>query len=59
MFTLSTECLPEGGEMVSFDNQTNEKEVVESWNWNFGDAGSGANNHSDLVDPSHHYQEPG
>jgi len=59
MFELSSECLPEGGEMVSFENLTNEKEAVETWNWNFGDPGSGANNLSGLSDPAHHYQEPG
>ncbi len=58
-FTLSSECMPEGGEMVSFENQTNEKLSVETWSWNFGDPGSGANNLSKLVDPVHHYQYPG
>ena len=59
LFNLSSECLPEGGELVSFDNQTEKKEFVESWSWDFGDAGSGSNNHSNLVDPIHQYQEPG
>ena len=59
MFELSSECMPEGGELVSFHNQTEGLESVESWNWDFGDAGSGANNHSTLVDPTHQYQEPG
>ncbi len=51
--------MPEGGELVNFENQTNEKLSVESWSWNFGDPGSGANNLSKMLDPIHHYQEPG
>ena len=58
-FTLASECMPEGGEMVSFENQTIEPLSVETWNWNFGDPGSGANNRSSLPDPTHHYQDPG
>lgn len=58
-FELSSECMPEGGEMVSFINQTEDAFNVESWSWNFGDPGSGANNQSALSDPSHHYMETG
>jgi PKD repeat protein len=59
MFGVSSSCMPEGGELVTFNNQTNEKLSVETWSWNFGDPGSGANNLSNLADPIHHYQEPG
>ena len=58
-FELSTECLPDGGELVSFQNLSNEPALVESWSWNFGDPGSGIDNLSNLKDPSHHYQEAG
>lgn len=59
IFELTSECLPEGGEMVSFVNLTEEALSVETWSWNFGDPGSGANNLSNLTDPTHVYQEPG
>ncbi|MFO7669151.1 MAG: T9SS type A sorting domain-containing protein [Bacteroidales bacterium] len=59
MFGVTSSCMPEGGELVTFNNQTNEKLSVETWSWNFGDPGSGANNLSNLADPIHHYQEPG
>lgn len=58
-FELSTECLPDGGELVSFQNLSNEPSLVESWSWNFGDPGSGEDNLSNLKDPSHHYQDAG
>lgn len=59
IFILSSECIPEGGELVYFDNQTNVKLSVETWVWDFGDIGSGEENHSSLADPTHHYQQPG
>ncbi len=58
-FELSTECIPEGGEIVSFDNQTIGKAYIETWSWDFGDIGSGQDNLSNLVNPTHHYQAPG
>ncbi|MCP4309875.1 MAG: T9SS type A sorting domain-containing protein [Bacteroidetes bacterium] len=58
-FELGTECLPEGGELVSFDNLTSVPESVEIWSWNFGDPESGEDNWSYLMEPTHHYQEPG
>ncbi len=58
-FELSTECIPEGGENVSFINQTDDRPSIESWSWNFGDEGSGEDNISDLPSPSHQYQQPG
>jgi len=58
-FGINTACIPEGGENVSFDNQTSGKLSVETWSWDFGDTGSGQNNHSNLIDPTHFYQEPG
>ncbi|MEN8228770.1 MAG: T9SS type A sorting domain-containing protein [Bacteroidota bacterium] len=57
-FEISSACIPEGGEIVTFDNQTNEKSSVEIWSWDFGDISS-ENNQSNLVDPTHFYQEPG
>ncbi len=59
LFALSSECLPEGGEQVSFENQTNDPQLVETWMWDFGDPGSGANNYSNKPDPVHLYQETG
>jgi len=32
---------------------------VESWQWDFGDPSSGSDNQSDLLEPTHFYQEPG
>jgi len=58
-FEMTTECLPDGGEIVSFHNLTNEPQLVETWNWDFGDPGSGEENQSMLKDPEHHYLEPG
>jgi len=58
-FGLSTACIPEGGEIVSFDNQTTGISSVESWTWDFDDPASGESNQSNLVDPTHFYQEPG
>lgn len=59
LFALSSECLPEGGEKVSFENQTNDPQLVETWIWDFGDPGSGASNYSNESDPVHLYQETG
>ncbi len=59
LFGVTSSCMPEGGELVTFNNQTNEKLSVETWSWNFGDPGSGADNLSSLADPIHHYQETG
>jgi len=55
----STACVPEGGEIVSFDNQTDVKLSVKTWSWDFDDIGSGQNNHSTLIDPTHLYLESG
>ncbi len=59
IFEMSSICIPEGGEVVSFENLTSGKATVETWNWNFGDTGSGQQNQSDLVHPTHHYLESG
>ncbi len=59
MFTFSTTCTPDGGEIAIFDNQTTSASSIESWNWNFGDPASGANNQSNLGNPAHYYQIPG
>lgn len=58
-FGLSTACIPEGGEIVSFNNQTSNISSVETWTWDFGDPDSGEENHSNLPDPTHFYREPG
>lgn len=58
-FELSTECLPEGGEIVSFHNLCNQPSLVESWSWDFGDPESGEDNYSTLKDPSHYYRDQG
>lgn len=59
LFTLSPVCLPVQGGTVSFENLTPMKGSVESWNWNFGDPGSGGNNTSTLENPDHFYSGPG
>lgn len=58
-FELSTACIPEGGELVSFDNQTNGKASIKTWSWEFGDPASGEDNQSQLIDPTHFYGETG
>jgi len=59
MFSFSTACTPEGGEIATFDNQTTSASIIESWNWDFGDPASGADNQSTLINPMHYYPEPG
>jgi len=59
MFALHTACSPGGGEMATFDNQTPDNSIVESWSWDFGDPASGTDNQSNLVNPTHFYQMPG
>ena len=58
-FDLSTSCEPEGGEIVTFENQTTPVSIIESWYWNFGDPASGSGNQSNLENPTHYYQMPG
>ncbi len=58
-FALSTACVPEGGENATFENQTTPASIIESWDWNFGDPASGADNQSNLANPTHYYQMPG
>jgi len=58
-FGLSTACIPEGGEIVSFNNQTTNISSVETWAWDFDDPDSGEENRSNLPDPTHFYSEPG
>ena len=58
-FDFSPVCLPEEGDTVRFSNLTEEKSAVESWEWNFGDPGSGPENSSNLENPSHFYPGPG
>ena len=58
-FDLSPVCLPVGGGTVTFTNTTGGKSAVDSWEWDFGDPGSGSENSSDLENPTHFYTEPG
>jgi hypothetical protein len=58
-FTMSTGCISQEGGNIAFNNLTGEKLKVESWDWNFDDPASGQNNHSNLIDPEHFYQETG
>jgi hypothetical protein len=58
-FALSTACTAGGGEIAIFENQTASASIIESWHWNFGDPASGADNESNLENPTHHYQMPG
>ncbi|MEN8201692.1 MAG: T9SS type A sorting domain-containing protein [Bacteroidota bacterium] len=58
-FGISTACIPEGGEIVSFINQSKGKSFVETWIWDFDDPGSGQDSSSNLTDPTHFYQETG
>lgn len=58
-FTLAPVCLPVQGGTIAFENLTPQKESVQTWNWNFGDPGSGSNNTSDQENPEHYYAESG
>jgi len=58
-FGISSACIPEGGEIVSFINQSTGKSLVETWSWDFDDPGSGQDSMSTLADPTHFYQETG
>ncbi len=59
-FTHTRVCLPDG-----ISNFTNASTIADgsgalmTYNWNFGDAGSGANNSSTLTNPSHQYSATG
>ncbi len=54
-FAIGSSCLPEGGGMVSFNNQSTSKLSVKTWRWDFGDPLSGADNYSGEIDPQHFY----
>jgi hypothetical protein len=58
-FGMSSACIPEGGEIVTFNNYTTGTEYVAQWQWDFGDPASGSENQSNLMDPTHFYEEPG
>ncbi len=58
-FLISTSCISANGGTCGFSNLTNEKLSVETWDWNFGDIGSGSDNRSDLVEPDHFYLTSG
>ena len=57
-FELSTACISDEGGMLSFENTTSNKLLVETWEWNFGDPDSGDDNTSDLINPTHFYSVP-
>ena len=58
-FTVGSSCMPDGGGMVAFSNQSTSKLEVETWRWDFGDPLSGADNYSDEIDTEHFYPFPG
>jgi len=58
-FAVTDHCIPASGGMVSFDNLTPEKLMVESWSWDFGDPESGPENTSTDVNPIHFFGTPG
>jgi len=58
-FSIDKACIAEGGGSVSFENLTNGKLSIETWNWNFDDPESGDNNYSDLINPKHFYSVAG
>ena len=58
-FQISTSCIPDDGGEVAFVNQSSDKQLVETWSWDFGDPGSGENNQSDQIHPTHFYSTPG
>lgn len=44
---------------VTFSDSSRSKETITSWEWNFGDPGSGASNTSSLTNPSHTFVTAG
>ena len=58
-FELSSSCIADAGGFISFENTTDNKLLVENWLWNFDDPGSGSNNTSDQINPTHFYSDPG
>lgn len=57
-FEISKACVSDSGGVISFENTTENKLLVETWGWNFGDPTSGDNNISDLINPTHFYAIP-
>jgi PKD repeat protein len=47
------------GENVHFTDQSSSQGPISQWAWDFGDPASGANNQSNLKNPSHTYLFPG
>ncbi len=58
-FDLSPTCISDDGGEVIFSNTTGDKLQVEKWLWNFGDPGSGEENLSTEINPSHFFANPG
>ena len=59
-FTTVESCIQEDGGTVQFINRSHTAPGQDvSWSWEFGDMASGGANYSDLMNPSHHYDETG
>ena len=58
-FEISKACISDDGGVISFENTTGNKLLVETWGWDFGDPASGDDNVSDLINPTHFYAVPG
>ncbi|MEN8229528.1 MAG: T9SS type A sorting domain-containing protein, partial [Bacteroidota bacterium] len=58
-FTFNSACIPIEGGLVEFSNLSSDKLDVENWEWDFDDIQSGSENKSNLVNPTHFYQELG
>jgi hypothetical protein len=58
-FQTENICLSADGGSIQFINQSIPKEEITSWEWDFGDPESGADNQSALEEPGHFYPHPG
>ncbi|NOR86812.1 MAG: PKD domain-containing protein, partial [Bacteroidales bacterium] len=56
-FLFTKEC--EGFTTVFTDISSSEDGPIQSYQWDFGEASSGADNFSNLKDPEHHYSQAG
>jgi len=59
LFTPQGACLAAGGGNVEFMNLSEEKSRIATWQWDFGDPGSGEANFSGDENPVHFYEEAG
>lgn len=58
-FILPDVCLNDTYAQFTDTSRVEAPSVVNAWNWNFGDPGSGANNTSTLQNPQHSYTAEG